>query len=210
MSFSVCSGRLVWSFAIVLLVPGCAFNKVQRTRNDGAHAVSVKEVDSSFSSTLGPGDVFEVKVFQEKDLSGVYRVSSAGKINFPLIGYVDVAGLTPSEVANKLAALLEKDYLRNPQVDVFVKEYNSKKIYVFGQVKKPGTFKYENGMTIVQAITLAGGFTPLAAPNKTSVTRILDGKEVRFTLAVEKIGEGAAKNFPLLPGDIIFVPESLF
>ena len=177
MSFSVCSGRLVWSFAIVLLVPGCAFNKVQRTRNDGAHAVSVKEVDSSFSSTLGPGDVFEVKVFQEKDLSGVYRVSSAGKINFPLIGYVDVAGLTPSEVANKLAALLEKDYLRNPQVDVFVKEYNSKKISVFGQVAKPGTFPYEEGMSVVEAISRAGGFTSMARTNDTTVTRVVGVEE---------------------------------
>ncbi|NOZ85833.1 MAG: polysaccharide export protein [Deltaproteobacteria bacterium] len=194
---------------LLYLVAGCAWNKPQ----DQHRIIPEQQILSagkSFSSDLGPGDVFEVKVFQEKDLSGVYRVSSAGKINFPLIGYVDVAGLTPSEVANKLAALLKKDYLRNPQVDVFVKEFNSKKIYVFGQVKKPGTFKYDNGMTIVQAITLAGGFTPVAAPNKTSVTRVMGKKEVRFTLAVEKIGEGTAKNFKLLPGDIIFVPESLF
>ena len=90
--------------------------------------------DHAFSSTLGPGDVFQVKVYQEKDLSGVYRVSAAGKINFPLIGFVEVVGLTPSEVANKVAMLLEKDYLRNPQVDVFVTEYN-----LFGRVLRYNT-----------------------------------------------------------------------
>jgi len=191
-----------------VLATGCAWNK-PTTRTPTSRALA-DAADHAFSSTLGPGDVFQVKVYQEKDLSGVYRVSAAGKINFPLIGFVDVVGLNPNEVANKLVMLLEKDYLRNPQVDVFVTEYNSKKVYVFGQVKKPGTYKYEPDMTIIQAITQAEGFTPLAARNKTSVTRLVNGEEVRITLPVERIGEGVEKNFQILPGDIVFVPESLF
>jgi len=202
------SRTAIATLALGLVAAGCAWDR-PAGRGPTSRALA-DAADHAFSSTLGPGDVFQVKVYQEKDLSGVYRVSAAGKINFPLIGFVEVVGLTPSEVANKVAMLLEKDYLRNPQVDVFVTEYNSKKVYVFGQVKKPGTYKYEPEMTIIQAITLAEGFTPLASRNKTSVTRLVNGEEVRITLPVERIGEGVEKNFAILPGDIVFVPESLF
>ena len=93
------------------------------------------------ASTLGPGDVFEVKVYDEKELSGAYRVSSAGFISFPLIGSIQVEGLTSSDAADQICSRLAEKYLRNPQVSIFIREYNSKKISVFGQVTKPGTFK---------------------------------------------------------------------
>lgn len=162
------------------------------------------------ATTLGPGDVFEVRVFQEPDLSGAYRLSSAGTINFPLCGSVKLGGLATEAAAHELVRCLASGYVRNPQVSIFVKEYNSKKIFVFGEVQKPGTFQYEDGMNIVQAITLAGGFAARAAKNSTSVTRTFDGTERRVKVAVEDIGMGRAENFPLRPGDIIFVPESLF
>jgi protein involved in polysaccharide export with SLBB domain len=162
------------------------------------------------ATTLGSGDVFEVRVFQEPDLSGAYRLSSTGTINFPLCGTVHLGGLSTDAAAHALTSCLASGYLRNPQVSIFVKEYNSKKIFVFGEVQKPGTFQYEDGMTIVQAITLAGGFGARAAKNSTSVTRSFEGTERRVKVAVEDIGLGRAENFSLRPGDIIFVPESLF
>ncbi|MHB8416879.1 MAG: polysaccharide biosynthesis/export family protein [Myxococcales bacterium] len=162
------------------------------------------------ATTLGAGDVFEVRIFQEPDLSGAYRLSSGGTINFPLCGTVHLGGLSTEAAAHALAGCLANGYLRSPQVSIFVKEYNSKKIFVFGEVQKPGTFQYEDGMNIVQAITLAGGFTTHAAENTTSVTRSFEGTERRVKVAVEDIGLGRAENFQLRPGDIIFVPESIF
>lgn len=118
------------------------------------------------ASTLGVGDVFEVRVFSEPELSGTYRIDSDGSIAMPLAGRVDVAGLTPNAISVALESLLAS-YLKSPQVSVFVTEFNSKKIYVLGEVKSPGTFVYETGMTVVQAITLAGGFDSLAEKNGT-------------------------------------------
>lgn len=162
------------------------------------------------SVTLGVSDIFEVKVYGEPDLSGVYRVSSDGLINFPLVGTLKVEGLGATELSELLTKSLKEGFLKNPQVSIFVKEYSSKKVFVFGEVAKPGTYAYEDDMTIIQTITLAGGFSKGAAKNKVSVTRTEDGTEKRVFLSVEEIGRGKEKNFFMKPGDIVFVPESLF
>lgn len=162
------------------------------------------------SSTLGAGDLLEVRVFEEADLSGPYRVSAGGTIDFPLCGKVKVEGLNGSSAADVLTKCLGEKYLKRPQVSVLVREYNSKKVFVFGEVQKPGTFPYEDEMSIIQAITVAGGFSKLASKNDVAVTRIIDGKETRIRVRVADIGTGREKNLKLLPGDIVFVPESLF
>lgn len=161
------------------------------------------------TAVLGPGDVFEVRVYDEKELSSVYRVDSDGSITFPLVGRVDVNGMTAQDAGDAIARNLGR-FIRSPQVSVFVQQYNSKKVYVFGQVRQPGTFAFEQGMSIVQAITLAGGFEKLANQNGTLVTRIVDGKELRVQVSVEEIGEGKTSNFALEPGDIVYVPERVF
>lgn len=160
-------------------------------------------------SALGPGDVFEVRVYDEKELSGVYRVASDGTIRFPLIGSIRLEGMT----ANEAGVALERELLRfikQPHVSIFVKEHNSKKVFVFGEVKRPGTFVFEQDMNIIQAITLAGGFDKLADKNGTFVTRTVEGREERLRVSVKDIGEGRASNFRLEPGDIVYVPESIF
>ncbi len=162
------------------------------------------------SSTLGPGDMLEVRVFQEAELSGIWRVSSEGNIDFPLCGRVSVLGKTSSEGADALTQCLQNGFLKRPSVSVLIREYNSKKIFIFGEVAKPGTFPYEENMNIIQAVLLAGGFTKSAAKNSANVTRILDGSERKIPVAVQDIGVGKEKNFLLQPGDIIFIPESLF
>lgn len=163
----------------------------------------------SQASTLGPGDLVEVRVFQEPDHSGIWRVSPEGTIDYPLCGKVQLAGRTSSTAADALQECLAR-YLRRPQVSVLVREYNSKKIFVFGEVQKPGTFPYDGEMSIIQAITLAGGFTKTAAQNSTNVTRLVDGQERKIRVPVADIGVGREKNFLLQPGDIVFVPESFF
>ncbi len=161
------------------------------------------------AASLGPGDSFEIRVYGEPDLSGDFRVASDGTIDFPLVGKVTVEGQNASQLSATLSQQLSR-YIKQPDVSVFVKEFNSKKVFVFGEVKNPGTFPYEQGMNIIQAITLAGGFERLADQNGTFVTRVIDGKEERLQVPVKSIGKGDAANFALQPGDIVFVPETLF
>jgi polysaccharide export outer membrane protein len=118
--------------------------------------------------------------------------------------------MTSSDAADQIQKRLGAKYLKNPQVNIFIKEYNSKKVSVFGQVQKPGTFKYEDRMTVIQAVSMAGGFTNLAAKDDTNVTRLVDGMERKYPVPVESIAQGQAKNFLLEPGDIIYVPESIW
>jgi polysaccharide export outer membrane protein len=159
---------------------------------------------------LEVGDTFDVRVYGESELSGTYRVSAEGTITLPLAGTIPVAGLEPQEAASKIAERLADGILRNPQVTVLARDLASKKIYILGQVAKPGTIMYTASMSVVEAISLAGGFTQLAAKNDTTLTRSESGKKTIVKIPVESISEGRAKNVYLKPGDIISVPERLF
>ena len=167
-------------------------------------------VPSDEDNSLGPGDVFEVRVFQQEDMSNTYVASAEGSISFPLIGTIVVRGKTPTEVEAAIRQKLSDGYIVNPQVSVLVKQYNSKKVSVFGQVQKPGTMPFSDGMTIIEAISRAGGLTGMAKKNEVSVTRNVDGKKTKYTIPVEKIGEGKAPTFYMRPGDVVFVKERLF
>jgi len=162
-------------------------------------------------TTLGPQDTFEVRVFRHDNMSGTYAVSEEGTINFPEIGVVEVSGKTPAQVEQEIQTRLADGYLVNPSVSILVKEYKSKTISVLGQVRKPTTIPYAAGMSIVDAISQAGGFTPMARKNAVKVTRAnskaADAKSESFTVPVESIASGKAKAFFLRPGDTIFVPE---
>jgi polysaccharide export outer membrane protein len=164
--------------------------------------------DAGATNALAANDLLEVRVYQEADLSGVYRVDPDGHIDFPLCGKVKVGGLTASGAADAITTCLKNGFVRRPQVSALVKEFNSKKVFVFGEVSKPGSFAYEEGMTIIHAISQSGGLTRSAAKNSVNVTRVVDGKEVKLPVKVEDIVVGREKNFLLVPGDIIFVPES--
>jgi protein involved in polysaccharide export with SLBB domain len=194
-------GLLVW---LLLIVTSC-----------GGHSNDVSYLpDESIAvpdTTLGIGDVFDIRVYGEDDLSSTFRVASDGTINYPLLGVVAVEGMTPSQVAESIeAGLRENEFLKKPQVSILVKEYTSKKISIFGQVKKPGTFPHQDGMSVVEAISLAGGFNAMAKKNDTTVIRIVQGNKKKFKVPVEAIGQGRAANFTIQPGDIIFVPERIF
>ena len=159
--------------------------------------------------TLGAGDVFEVRVFEEPDLSGSYRVDEDGEIDYPLIGRVRVTGRLPSEVADELRSRL-RSFVRSPQVSVYVREANSKRVIVYGQVQRPGTFPYSYPMTVSQAISLAGGFATMAAREKVRVFRIEKDRQVVIDVNVRSIVEGKDPNQYLFPGDEIYVPDRLF
>ena len=183
-------------------------------KGSGGNAINYDQLPASRSpsptTTLGVGDVVEVRVFEEADLSGPYRVAPGGTIDFPLCGKMQVAGMNTSGLSDLLTKCLAEKYLKRPQVTVLLREYNSKKVFVFGEVQKPGTFPYDEDMSIIQAITMAGGFTKIASKNDCAVTRTVQGKETKIRVPVADIGTGREKNFTLQPGDIVFVPESMF
>ena len=160
--------------------------------------------------SLGPDDTFDVRVFGEPELSSTYRVGVDGTIDYPLIGQLRVEGLEPHQAANLIANKLAEKYLKNPQVSILVRDQPSKKVTVIGQVARPGTFSFSANMNIVELITVAGGFTPIAAKNETTITRTEGGKKISLKVPVGAIGEGKAKNILVRPGDIVSVPERIF
>jgi protein involved in polysaccharide export with SLBB domain len=186
-----------------MIVLGCA----SRDRGFDRPAAATQTQDM----TLGPGDTFEIMVYEEKDLSGKYRVADDGTINFPLVGQVLVGGKGPTAIAGMIQeALKSKEILRNPSVSIYVLDYASKRINVVGAVSHPGSLPWTAGMGVVQAISVAGGLTPLAAANDTIVTRQVAGQPKRYRVSVRRITEGQEGDFTLEAGDIVYVPERIF
>lgn len=174
-------------------------------------AVPTLPISANEDTTLGEGDIFEVRVFGEEAFSGTFRVGGDGSIDFPYVGRTQVAGSEPRQVADVIrAGLIEHQILVNPQVTVTVTEYNSKHVTVTGAVAAEGRFPMTSGMTVVQAISLAGGFTPLANRNATVLTRVIDGRQQDFVVPVETIQRGRGRDIPLRAGDVLFVPERVF
>ena len=159
---------------------------------------------------LGPSDIVEIRVYREEELSGEYQVESNGTVNFPLIGSVDVAGLTPTDASKVIDWLLEDGYLKDAQVTIRVVEANSRQVTVLGEVKEPGSFPYTDGMTVVQAVALAGGLGENHAAARTTITRQDGSQQVVIRVPFSEISKGRARNVELLPNDVIFVPESPF
>ena len=163
---------------------------------------------------LRPLDVLTVKVFQEPDLDTVYKVSQNGMIVLPLINAVKVAGLTVQEAQAHIKALFEKDYLVKADVSIFISEYSPRRVYVIGQVNRPGEvmFPPEENMTLSKAIAGAMGTTRLANLRAINIKRILPGGEVKvFEIDFRAIlNKDGAKDFPVLDGDTIEVQEAMF
>lgn len=174
-------------------------------------SVEAVEEEEDHLSFIGAGDKINIQVYNEKELSGVYQVSPEGYINFPFIGEIKVDGLNIFTLATKISSKLKEGYLKEPNVTVMVEEFVSKRIFVLGQVKKAGSFPIRRRMSVIEAISLAGGFTNLADLSNVVVTRKgSDGREKRFVVDIKSIVNGAKENFYLDAGDIVFVGERFF
>jgi protein involved in polysaccharide export with SLBB domain len=171
---------------------------------------SIQAVELTPEERLGIDDVFEVRVLGEQDLSGPYRIAADGTIDYPFIGRISVIGMRSGDVQELIASKLADGYLKKPQVSVMVKEWNSRKVSVIGQVQKPGSVTYFTNMTIVDAIAAAGGFTGIASKNSVTLRRELKGSVESRNYPVADISEGRAPNVVLRPGDILVVEERLF
>ncbi len=159
-------------------------------------------------SRLGINDIIEISVYGEPELLRTYRIDSSGKINYPLIGSIQVSGKNQNEVTTEIEAKLKDKHFKNPQVTIFLKESNSKKVYVLGQVNKAGAYTYLPQMTILQLIATGGGFTSIANKNGVILKRTIKSKEHSITIPMDRVISGDIKDIILIPNDIIYVPES--
>lgn len=167
-----------------------------------------KSVD--VTSGLNTGDTFEVRVFGEEDVGGSFQVQEDGSIVFPLLGRLEVVGKTQGQLASMLEQQLADGYLRDPQVTVVLTARENLEVSVLGQVQKPGTFAYVEKLTLVQAISDAGGLTEVAHKRRVKLTRRTEQGQQTFEVSVLAITEGREGDILLQPGDIVFVPESPF
>jgi len=158
---------------------------------------------------IGPEDVLEVIVWRNADLSKVVTVRPDGKISLPLMGDVQAVGLTTVQLTKDIATRL-KEFKESPNVSVVVQQVNSYIVYVTGEVVHPGRYQLKSYSTVLQAISLAGGFTPYATKNKIVVLRKWPAgiPESRISIRYNDIVEGtdSAKDVILVPGDTVVVP----
>lgn len=163
---------------------------------------------------LQPTDVLAISVHEHEDLTTKTRITQDGSITFPLLGKVQVEGLTVQDLEKKLKDLLEKDYLVSAQVIVFIEEYHPRQVSVIGEVEDPGKYDMpeEKDMTLLEVIAMAGGFTEDANINQTKIIREKDGKRETIIIRVSDIMDKGdkEKDIVLEADDIVIVPESFF
>ena len=174
--------------------------------------------DQNSRYTLGPQDQLKITVFDEPDLSNIYRIDSDGFITFPMINKVAASGITPTELQDRIRGMLASGFIRNPQVRVEVEGYKSQSIIVSGEVRTPGKIMMTGAMTLVEALAAAGSPTS-AASNEISVSRqkraangtVPDENDVdiiRVNLKDLQMGR-AGRDLQLQDGDLINIPKAL-
>jgi polysaccharide biosynthesis/export protein len=156
---------------------------------------------------IGPQDMLQIDVWKEPEITRLVPVRPDGKITLPLLNDVQAAGLTPMELAAVISDGLKK-YINNPQVTVSVSTINSRRVYVTGEVTKPGAFPLLPNMTVLQALTSAGGFTQFAKIKSVYVLRVEGGKQTKIPFNYKAVIEGKKpeENVELQSGDTVVVP----
>jgi len=162
---------------------------------------------------LQPSDLLNVQIFQEENLKRDVRVSQEFSITLPLIGKVDLKGKSLRQAEELIRQLYDRDYLVNPQVNVVVVEYAKRSVNVIGQVNQPGAvlFPQEQGLTLLDAVSRAGGFSRLANRSQVKLTRTnADGKTDTYIINADDLIKGSSSNnWQLIENDNIFVPERI-
>jgi len=184
----------------------------QKQESSKTNSVSLSSAPVDYQ--LRPLDLLDIRVFQEDDLTMTNKVSQAGTLTFPLIGSVKVSGLKVHEAEILVTDKLKDGYIKNPQVTILVKEYAARRVSVLGEVKKPGTVEIppEEALTLLQAVAYAGGFQNVAKTDEVVVRRMIDGKETKTKVNATKLmrADAAECDYPLEPGDIVYVPTRFF
>ncbi|HWO27982.1 MAG TPA: polysaccharide biosynthesis/export family protein [Candidatus Acidoferrum sp.] len=156
---------------------------------------------------IGAQDVLDINVWKEPDVSRIVPVRPDGKISLPLLNDVQAAGLTPAQLAAQVTESLKK-YVTSPQVTVIVTTINSQRVYILGEVTRPGAFPLLPGMSVLQALSSAGGFTQFAKVKSIFVRRIENGKEAKYPFNYREVinGKRPEQDILLKAGDTIVVP----
>lgn len=208
------SARWVFPF-ILLCIPGCAqlpaTDQAMFQQEDAAGADGMEPARSEALADagyrIGPEDTLEISVWREEGLQREVLVRPDGMVSFPLAGDVMAAGKTAEEVSKEIRKRLVK-YMPDPVVSVSVNKVAGYKIYVLGEVAKPGEFTVGRYVDVLQALTLAGGLTPYASENGIKILRRENGKEVvlPFRYSAVRSGDGLGQNIMLRSGDVVMVP----
>lgn len=157
---------------------------------------------------IGPEDVLAVLVWREAEVSGDVTVRADGMITLPLIRDVQAAGLTPAALAERVQTSL-REFITDASVTVVVRQMNSRKVFITGEVAKPGAYPLASTTTVMQLIAIAGGLSEFAQANSISVLRVEDGKTTTLPFAYKDVAKGkkSEQNIVLQPGDTVVVPE---
>ena len=164
---------------------------------------------------LRTNDQVAVEVFGEEDLRTSTRLNGEGNLSLPLLGSVHLAGLTLAQAAAKITELYGRDYLVNPRVNVTLVGYAKRRFTILGQVSRPGSYEMPegspDGVDLLEAIAMAGGYTRIAAPERVSVRRrSAKGEDEILRVDAKRLAKRGGENFQVRPGDTVTVAESLF
>ena len=194
------------SFAIVSLLFLC-FSGAQAQQKVSTTVPAQSSPANDTTYVIGPEDLLTIDVWKEKELSGPVPVRPDGKISLPLLNDVQAAGLTPMELMSSLTEKLKK-YVSDPTVTVTVTTINSRKVYILGEVTRPGAFPLVPDMTVLQAITSAGGPTPYAKKSGIYVLRNQNGTQTKLPFNYKQVVRGGSpeQNIFLKSGDTVVVP----
>lgn len=191
----------------------CGISLFTATLTGCTSIVQEREYEAPSGFLLGPEDVLEITVWKNSDLSRITAIRPDGLISMPIIGDVQASGLTADSLSHRIADRLKQFVAGNPAVSVSVKELNSYSIFVLGEVTKPGKYQAKSYVTLLQAITMGGGFTEFAKKNKLQIVRNrLNGDnklhETRIPVRYDDLlaGRGEPGNIILLSGDTVVVP----
>jgi polysaccharide export outer membrane protein len=178
--------------------------------SNGTSSVPLAAVSAPSGYVLSANDQVGVEVFGEEDLRTVGRLNAEGNLSVPLLGSIHLAGLTLTQAASKLTDLFGRDYLVSPKVNVMLVGYAKRRFTMLGQINRPGSYEMPEGspegIDLLEAIAVAGGYSRIAAPERISVRR---GDQL-LRVNGKKLARGGKENFTVLPGDTVTVGESLF
>jgi len=159
---------------------------------------ALPQAEKEVAYRLGPSDEVRITVFGEDNLSGEFEIDGSGQVALPLVGEIKVAGLTLRDAEDNIETTLEQGFLLNPRVNIEVLNYRP--IFILGEVREPGSYPYQAGMTVLKAVTIAGGYTYRARKSTVYVKRADDPEQEQT----------ATPDTEILPGDIVRVAERFF
>jgi protein involved in polysaccharide export with SLBB domain len=190
--------RLLLQFSLVLSIVACGPVTAQQTGH--ADSATADAMSANAGYRLGSGDRVRITVYGQPELTGEYAVDGSGALSFPLIGHIRAGGRSAGDLEKALVDRLQPNYLKNPSVSVEILTYRP--FYIVGEVRTPGSYPYVSGMTVLNAVALAGGFTYRAREGDFYVMRqTAEGGRGRLQ---------AVSDTPVLPGDVITVRERYF